>query len=455
MKLYNSLSRKIEEFQPLNPPKVTMYTCGPTVYDRMHIGNLRTFLLSDLLFRLLQYNNYQVVAVQNITDIEDKIIKRAKETGKTIEEATSKYVDLFVNDVRKLNMSLSRGKQPRATEYIKDIIDYIKVLLEKGIAYEKDGSVYFDLSKFSDYGKLSRIDKTKLKTGVRISLDEYSKDDAQDFALWKATPQEDDRYIFNSPWGKGRPGWHIECSVMSIKNLGETIDIHIGGNDLIFPHHENEIAQSEAKTGKEFVRFFVHGEHILIDGQKMSKSLNNFYTLGDVMKKELDPLALRLLYLQTHYRKQMNFTWESVKAADLAYKNLKEQIITLKQQNERTTLSEEKQEKIDELRNKFNTAISDDLQIPQALAVLWETLKSNIPSQDKLDLLYVFDDVLGLNLKTVKQEELPENVIDLKNKINEARKDKNFELSDKYRKELEKLGYEVRDTPDGTVVKKT
>ncbi len=454
MKLYNSLSRKIEEFEPLNPPHVGMYTCGPTVYERMHIGNLRTFLLSDILFRVLQSNDYQVKAVQNITDIDDKIIKKAKETNSSIEETTSKFIDLFVSDVNELNMSSSRGKQPKATEHIEEIINFIKTLIDRKFAYEKDGSVYFDISKFPDYGRLSQIDKAKLKTGVRISLDEYSKDDVQDFALWKATPDEEEKYTFGSPWSRGRPGWHIECSVMSIKSLGETIDVHIGGSDLIFPHHENEIAQSEAKTGKKFVNYFVHGEHILIDGKKMSKSLSNFYTLDDVKKRSIDPLALRFLYLQTHYRKQMNFTWESLAAAGVAYQNLKDMVLSLKQQGDRTNLSEEKLEKVEDYKKQFSEALGNDLQAPQAIAVLWDMIKSNIPSQDKLDLLLDFDQVLGLNLGNIEEEELPSHILDLQNEINNARTKKDFQLSDKLRKDVERQGYRVQDTPSGTVVKK-
>jgi len=325
LSLYNTLSRSVEEFKPINPPNVGMYTCGPTVYNYMHIGNLRTFVFSDILQRVLVYNGYKVKSVQNITDIDDKIIKKAKAEQVEMAHITFKFTKVFLEDVKKLNI-LDKDVMPRATEYVEKMIDYIKVLVDKKFAYvEKDGSVYFDISRFPNYGKLSGIDISSLKTGTRILSDEYTKENVQDFALWKSEPT--DEVGFDSPWGRGRPGWHIECSVMSQDNLGETFDIHAGGIDLIFPHHENEIAQSEGKTGKKFVNFFVHGAHMLVDGAKMSKSLDNFYTLKDVEEKNFEPLSLRYLYLQTHYRQEMNFTWEALKAAQNALDKLREEFV--------------------------------------------------------------------------------------------------------------------------------
>jgi len=262
-----------------------MYTCGPTVYDHMHIGNLRTFVFSDFLYRTLKFNGFEVTSVQNITDIEDKIIKKAAENNKTIDQITNEYYQYFINDTQELNVPLKApSDQPRATDYVEKMIKYIEALVNKGFAYvEKDGSVYFDISRFPNYGKLSRIDAKQLKTGTRTLSDEYTKDDAADFALWKSV--SDSEFGFESPWGKGRPGWHIECSTMSQDTLGNRIDIHTGGVDLIFPHHENEIAQSEAKTGEApFVKYWIHGAHLLVDGGKMSKSLNNFHTLADVKR---------------------------------------------------------------------------------------------------------------------------------------------------------------------------
>ena len=286
MKIYNTLSHTIEEFKPLSGKKVLMYTCGPTVYDHMHIGNLRTFVFSDFLYRTLKFNGFEVTSVQNITDIEDKIIKKAAENNKTIDQITNEYYQYFINDTQELNVPLKApSDQPRATDYVEKMIKYIEALVNKGFAYvEKDGSVYFDISRFPNYGKLSRIDAKQLKTGTRTLSDEYTKDDAADFALWKSV--SDSEFGFESPWGKGRPGWHIECSTMSQDTLGNRIDIHTGGVDLIFPHHENEIAQSEAKTGEApFVKYWIHGAHLLVDGGKMSKSLNNFHTLPYFKKK--------------------------------------------------------------------------------------------------------------------------------------------------------------------------
>lgn len=384
MKLYNTLTHTVEEFNS-SSNAVKMYTCGPTVYDHMHIGNLRTFVFSDLLHRVLQFNGYDVKSVQNITDIEDKIINKAKEEGKTIDQVTSKYLDLFVKDISELNiLPKSDADQPKATEYIDKMIKYIEILIEKGYAYlEEDGSVYFDISKFESYGKLSGVDKRQLKTGTRILSDEYTKEDVQDFALWKSV--SDQEFGFDSPWGRGRPGWHIECSVMSQDTLGNQIDIHTGGTDLIFPHHENEIAQSEAKTGKApFVKYWIHGAHLLVDKGKMSKSLKNFYTLSDIKDKGYDPLALRYLFLQTHYRQEMNFTWESLAASQAALKRLRNKLTTLKNG-----------EVDKEFTESFKDAVSDDLNIPKALGMLWSYLKTNPTKDTVLEV----DKVLGLSLE--------------------------------------------------------
>ncbi len=456
MRLFNTLTRKIEEFKPLNSLHIGMYTCGPTVYDRMHIGNLRTFLLSDILGRTLKYLGYQLVSVQNITDIDDKIIKRAKKERLSIEAVTKRYTEDFINDMNKLNMQLVMGQQPKATEYIEKIIQYVEVLLNKGYAYvEKDGSVYFDISKFPGYGKLSRLEKDQLRTGTRTLSDEYTKEDVQDFALWKATPDEEEGFKFKSPWSFGRPGWHIECSVMSQSSLGDTFDIHVGGVDLIFPHHENEIAQSEAKTGKSFVKYFIHGEHMLVDGKKMSKSLGNTYTLSDVIEKGIEPTALRLLFLQAHYRQQLNFTWAAAKGAQEAYNRLKNFVLDLRHETQRTQLSAEKLSKIDRFRADFKNALENDLQTPQAVAVMWEVLKSSIPVQDKLDLLLEFDQVLGLELQDVETEKIPQDVIKLAEERLEARKKGDFQKSDELRKQILAKGYIIEDTDEGYRIKKS
>ena len=390
MKIYNTLSRSIEEFKPLIDNQVKMYTCGPTVYDRMHVGNLRTFVLSDVLERALKLEGFKVESVQNITDVDDKIIKRAIESKKDLKEIADEFTKYFIDDVNKLNINWNSENQPKVSDYIEKIANYVKVLQDKGFAYEKDGSVYFDISKFEDYGKLSGIKNVSLKTGTRVLSDEYTKDDVQDFALWKHVP-EGELGSFESSLGWGRPGWHIECSVMSQDKLGDTIDIHLGGVDLIFPHHENEIAQSEAKTGKQFSRFFVHGAHMLVDGKKMSKSLKNFYTLDDIIAKGIEPLALRYLYFQTHWRQEMNFTREALSASQNALNRLKR--IVSKYDDPKIGCAE--------LEEKFKTAVNNDLNMPQALAVAWETVNSDYPSSAKKRSLLNFDEMLGLGLNSV------------------------------------------------------
>lgn len=444
LKLYNTLSHKLEDFKPQNDLKITMYTCGPTVYDYMHIGNLRTFVFSDILFRSLKYNDFDVSAVQNITDIDDKIIKRAKEKSKTITEISKEYTGYFLKDTEKLNISSKNLKeQPKATQYVDKMIEYIKVLIEKEFAYvEGDGSVYFDISKFSRYGRLSGIENRKLKTGTRILSDEYTKEDVQDFALWKNVSDGNDVF-FDSPFGKGRPGWHIECSVMSQSTLGNKIDIHAGGIDLIFPHHENEIAQSEAKTGeKPFVKYWVHGAHMLVDGKKMSKSLNNFYTLSDLEEKGFDPLSLRYLFLQTHYRQEMNFTLDALKAAQNALEKLRKEIA--KYDKPKIGCAE--------LEEHFLKAVNDDLNMPKALSVLWETVRSDYPSSAKAQTLFKFDEILGLSLKDSasiivqrQEDKMPEEVKKLFQERNELRKVKKYEEADKIRERIIGLGFKVED----------
>ena len=442
LRIYNTLSHSVEEFKPISPPQVYMYTCGPTVYDYMHIGNLRTFVFSDILFRVLKYNGYNVEAVQNITDIDDKIIKRAKEKNTTIQNITREYTRYFLQDIQKLNIDPKSLKaQPKATEYVNKMINYIKVLIEKGFAYvENDGSVYFDISKFANYGKLSGVENRQLKTGTRILSDEYTKEDVQDFALWKKVA--DDEVGYDSPWGKGRPGWHIECSVMSQTILGNKLDIHAGGIDLIFPHHENEIAQSESFTGENpFVKFWAHGAHMLVDGKKMSKSLRNFYTLSDLEKKGFEPLALRYLYLQTHYRQEMNFTWAALDGAQNALEKLRKEI------------AEFDAPKIGcaEYEQQFTDAINEDMNMPKALSVVWEVVNSSYPASSKAQSLFKFDAVLGLSLKDSrqlvkkKQKEIPEDVKILLQKREVLRKQKKYSEADKIREKIIKMGYKVED----------
>ncbi|MEK7617337.1 MAG: cysteine--tRNA ligase [Patescibacteria group bacterium] len=443
LKLYNSFSRKIEDFQPINASHVGMYTCGPTVYDFMHIGNLRTFTFSDILHRTLKSNGYEVKLVENITDIDDKIISRAKERRITTAELVDEYTKYFQEDILKLNM-LSVSVQPKATEHIGKMIKFIEELIKKGYAYvTEDGSVYFDISKFSDYGKLSQLDKRSIQTGTRILSDEYTKDNVQDFALWKS--EEKTEVGWDSPWGWGRPGWHIECSVMSQEYLGDTFDIHAGGIDLLFPHHENEIAQSEGRTGKKFVNYFVHGEHILVDGEKMSKSLNNFFTLKDLEEKGFDPLALKYLFLTAHYRDKLNFTWKSLEAAQNTLNNLREIIRDW----------DEPKIGCSDFETRFMESINNDLNAPQALAILWGMIRSDYPTSAKAKTILEMDEVLGLKLEDYlgKKIEVPEEVMHLVRKREQARNTGDFKGADKLRKQVKKMGYQIEDTPSGPKVK--
>ncbi len=441
MKLYNYLTRKVEEFTPISAPNVGMYTCGPTTYDFVHIGNLRTFVFEDILQRVLERNGYSVKRVMNVTDIDDKIIKGAKVSGLTsIEEFSKPFEKAFFEDLRNLNIK-SANVYPKATEHVGQMIKYIQELLKKDLAYiEKDGSVYFDISEFPGYGTLSQIDKRNLKTGTRILSDEYSKDDIQDFALWKSV--EADEVGYDSPWGRGRPGWHIECSVMSQEYLGDSLDIHGGGVDLIFPHHENEIAQSEGKTGKKFSNFFVEGEHLLVEGKKMAKSAGNFYKLKDL---KVDPLALRYLFLTAHYRDQLNFTQESLSGARNALNNLREIIRQWDEPNIGCVQFEQ----------DFMNAINNDLNMPQAVAIMWDMIKSDNPTSSKAKSVLEMDKILGfrLDLYLGKSLEVSENVKKLMKEREVARNKGDFKGADTIRDKIIELGYEIEDTPTGPRLK--
>ncbi len=468
MKLYNTLTKKLELFHPINPDLVTVYACGPTVYDYVHIGNLRTFMLTDILVRMLRYTGYNVKYVMNITDVghlvsdadegEDKLEKGAKREGKTAWDVSKFYAQEFLSDSKKLNF-LEPDVRPKPTDHIPEQIAMVQKLVDRGFAYTIDDGVYFDTSKLSDYGKLTGQNIEELKAGARVEVNPQKKNPT-DFALWKFSPKGAMRDMeWESPFGKGFPGWHIECSAMSMKYLGEQIDIHTGGADLIPIHHTNEIAQSEAATGKvPFVAFWVHGQFILVDGEKMSKSKGNYYRLADIETKSFDPLSLRYFYFTAHYRTFLNFTWEALSAAQSALKQLRSQLSAISSQlSERTTLSDEKLQKVDLYRDKFKAALEDDLNMPQALAVVWEVIKSNIPSQDKLDLVLEFDEVLGLGLtkdlrRKTQDVRVPKDVQDLVKKREELRKEKKFREADAFRKEIEQKGFFLEDTPTGPVL---
>ena len=450
LKLFNTLARKKQNFKPFSD-KIRIYTCGPTVYDYAHIGNLRTYIFEDILRRTLKRNGYKIKQVMNITDIEDKIIKKMRQENKSLLEITKPYIKFFFEDLKKLNIEKAEF-YPKATKHIKEMIALIKKMMAKKIAYQgDDGSIYFNISKFKNYGKLSQLKKRKIKIGARVTADEYNKEEAQDFALWKAKKVGEP--FWPSPFGNGRPGWHIECSAMSMKYLGETLDIHAGAVDLIFPHHENEIAQSEATTGKKFAKYWLHGEHLLVNNQKMSKSLNNFYTLRDLENK-FNPLAFRYLILTAHYRSKLNFTWKSLEAAANALNNL---IDNLRQitDNQRPTTHDKKQIKIYE--QKFLTAINDDLNTPKAIAIVWQVIKDNrLSNSAKKNLILSFDKVFGLELDLptgrqgkIKPIKIPQNIKDLVSKREKSRANKQFIQADGLRKKIEELGYKIEDTNYG------
>ena len=428
-------------FKPIGDV-VGLYTCGPTVYNFVHIGNLRTFVFEDVLKRALQLDGYKVKHVMNVTDIDDKIIKRSKEEKIPINELTKEYTDVFFADIGKLNI-LKADEYPLATEHVGDLIRLIGRLVDGGFAYVKDGSVYFSISKFKDYGKLSGTNIKGVKAGARVDVDEYEKDNPQDFVLWKAENGDANtrHESLDSPWGIGRPGWHIECSAMSSRYLGETFDIHTGGVDLLFPHHENEIVQSEAATGKKFVNYWMEGEHLLVEGEKMAKRLGNVYMLADIVKKGFDPLALRYLFLTAHYRSKLNFTWESLEAAQNALFNLR---------NEVAGWDESKIGCADYEVN-FKKAVCDDLNMPKAIALMWNLVRDDCPTSAKHKSILVMDEVLGLGLAEISKARLPEGAKGLIAKREKLRKEGKFEESDKIRKDLLAMGVEVEDTKDGTI----
>lgn len=435
MKLYNFFPRKVEEFKPTGET-VGLYTCGPTVYDFVHIGNWRTFVFEDILKRVLVFSGYKVKHIMNITDIDDKIIKKAREERVDFKIITKKYEEVFFEDLAKLNI-IPADIYPRATEHTGSMIKIIESLLKKNIAYKSEDGIYFSVSKFKGYGKLSGLEKRKLKEGARIANDQYDKESWADFALWKF--KRGNEPSWDAPFGAGRPGWHIECSAMSMQYLGETFDIHCGGVDLLFPHHENEIAQSEGATGKRFVNMWMEGEHLLVDGEKMSKSLGNIYTLANVIKKGFEPLALRYLFLTAHWRSKLNFTWESLEAAQNALDNLRSEIANW----------DEPEIGCAGYENDFRDAISNDLDMPKALSVMWEMVKSDYPSSARHQSILVMDKVLGLGLDKVKKQTLPKGAKELIEKREELRKQGKFEQSDKMRKEILAMGVSVEDTPQG------
>ncbi|HBC72443.1 TPA: cysteine--tRNA ligase [Candidatus Amesbacteria bacterium] len=462
MRIYNSLSRQVEEFVPIRPPKVGMYTCGPTVYSMAHIGNFRTYTLGDLLLRVLRAGGYEVNYIMNITDVghltgdnlgdadtgEDRMEAAARRERKSAYDIARYYTQKFLTDFDKLNLQRPEV-MPKATEHIAEQVELVQKLEKNGFAYKIDDGVYFDTAKFPRYGEMSNLEQ--ILEGARVEINPQKRN-ARDFALWKFSPTEVSREMeWDSPWGKGFPGWHIECSAMSMKYLGESFDIHAGAEDLRSTHHPNEVAQSEAATRKQFVKYWVHGAFLLVDGGRMSKSQGNNYVLADLEEKGFSPMALRYLYLTAHYRSPLNFTWSSLAAAQSAWDKLDQ---FLKNKNERVALSKEKEKKLDGYRIRFVSAVNDDLQTPQALGVMWEMLKSNIPDYDKADTLKDWDSILGLKLGQAGEVVVPPEVRELADKRNELRRRGKFVEADEVRFEMEKMGWKVEDSALGPKIKK-
>lgn len=454
LQFFNTLTRRKEDFVPLNPPHVGMYTCGPTVYNYAHIGNLRAFMFEDLLRRYLEYRGFEVKHVMNITDVEDKIIRAIRESGKSLRDATDFYTQEFFRDLDTLNIKRAQIV-PRATETIPEMIKLIEILVARKHAYvAEDGSVYFSIKSFRDYGKLAHLDFDNLQFGARVAQDDYDKEHAADFALWKAWDEKDGDVKWPSPWGDGRPGWHIECSVMSMKHLGETFDIHCGGEDLIFPHHEDEIAQSEAATGKPFVRYWLHNAHLLVEGKKMSKSLGNFYTLRDLLAKGWTGREVRYELISAHYREQLNFTFDGLQGARSSLQRIDEFLLKLQE-----VAGAEAQSRPTALVSEFEAALDDDLNISAALGALFEFVrdanKRAVAPEEAAGILSAwrrFDEALGIGFPV--RSDVPADVQGLVEQRQAARKAKDFKRSDEIRDELAKQGWIIEDTPKGPRAKR-
>ena len=460
---YNTLTKKKELFKSLEPKKVKMYSCGPTVYKDATIGNMRTNLFQDTLRRVLEYNGYEVKQVMNITDVghlvsdgdegEDKMLKSAREEHKTPMEIAEYYTKLFFKDLKRLNVEIPEVIC-KATDHIEEMLEMVQKIMENGYAYETSTAIYFDVSKLDEYGILSGINLREQKAGARVEVDP-EKRNPYDFALWIKAP-ENHIMKWESPWGLSYPGWHIECTAMGRKYLGEEFDIHTGGVDHIPTHHENEIAQAKGATGKIHAKLWMHGEFLLVDGGKMSKSLGNVYTISQLQEKGIEPLAYKLFCYSAHYRTKLNFTFDGAIASQKALNRLREGY--LKHLNGNNEIS---QKNIEEYENKFLETINDDLNIPAAIGIIWDIVRSDKKSKQYAKLLEKFDEVLGLDIKNSekyleeqKNIELPEEIEKLVEERKQARLEKNWALSDEIRNKLIENGYQVEDSKDGMTVKK-
>ncbi len=462
LRFFNTYSREIEEFQPRDPAgrKIGIYTCGPTVYSRAHIGNFRAYIFEDSLQRHLELRGYKVHRIMNVTDVDDKTIRGCREVNIPLSKFTAPFKQAFFEDIETLRIKRA-DEFPAATDqrYIDKMIEMIGVLISRGLAYQaEDKSVYFRINKFPDYGKLAHFDLTQLQSTGRVKHDEYDKEHIGDFALWKAWDEEDGGVAWESPWGRGRPGWHIECSAMATALLGAQIDIHCGGVDNIFPHHEAEIAQSEGVTGKKFVRYWLHCAHLLVDGQKMSKSLGNFYTLPNLLEKGYTGREIRYALMRVHYRAPLNFTWEGMEEARQALARIDEWLARLRECSASVSLAKTKGEQVGSLPYTFEEALDDDLNISAALGFLFETIRETNRAMDRneldapsaeawLDWWKRINKVL--DLETENEILLPAEVAQLAKDREKARREKKWNQSDELRDRISARGWEVRDTKDG------
>ena len=463
LRFYNSLSRQVEPFHPHKAGEVGMYTCGPTVYNFAHIGNFRAYLFEDFLKRTLEFAGLRVKQVMNLTDVDDKTIRGAQAAHIPLKEYTKPYIEAFFADLKALNVEPA-SVYPAATDHIPEMEALIQALFEKGIAYKsEDGSVYFSVEKFPAYGKLAHLDRSALRTGVRISADEYEKEGVGDFALWKGWDEKDGDVVWDAPWGRGRPGWHLECSAMSMKYLGESFDLHTGGIDNLFPHHENEIAQAEAVTGKPFVHTWMHCAHLRVNGQKMSKSLGNFFTLRDLLEKGFAGREIRYVLLNAQYRQPLNFTFDALSAARTALGRVDECVDALEARAKESAPDDGV--RVPSRLDAFCAAIGDDLNAPEAFAALFALVRaansalqnglSPAGASAVLEELHRMDSVLGFIFfgRSAREEQIPEAIQQMVEARAKARAEKNWAESDRLRDALASAGWQVRDGKDGQTLK--
>jgi cysteinyl-tRNA synthetase len=466
IRFFNTLGRVQEAFKPVSEGEARMYTCGPTVYNYAHIGNFRAYVFEDLLRRTLKFFGYKVTQVMNLTDVDDKTIRDSRKNSMPLDDFTAIYKKAFFEDLKTLHIEPAEH-YPAATGHIPEMIHLVQTLLDKGYAYQaEDKSIYFSIAKFPEYGKLARIDMENQRAGVRIKTDEYAKDSVADFALWKAWDENDGDVRWDSPWGAGRPGWHIECSAMSMKYLGKTFDIHTGGIDNMFPHHEDEIAQSESANGCRYVNYWLHCDHLVVNGEKMSKSAGNFFTLRQLLEKGFTGNEMRWVLLNAHYRKKLNFTFDACEQAKMQLKRFADFFLRLKKADAEGGVCTCVLDMLTKAESDFADALADDLNVSEAFAVVFALQREVNRMLDQneltaagaravLDMYRRFDTVLAIfNIDEIKEETVPAEVLEIAEKRREARKSKDFATADAMRDRLKELGWSVEDGPDGFRCKK-